>query len=133
MGTVVYWREPAVRQCPLHVRFQGVKRTRYAWSDPLGASQSGRIRVTAVRTRHPRRHRGLMFAKRITFAHFSVSVAMNLPKSPGVMGIGTDPRSAIRGLIAGSAIAALISRLSMSMISAGVFFGAPKPPQPHAS
>ena len=39
------------------------------------------------------------------------------------------PRSASRALILGSARAALISLLSLSMISAGVFLGAPTPNQ----
>ena len=46
-----------------------------------------------------------------TFAHFSVSVAINLAKSAGVIVIGTEPSSAIRDLIAGSARPALISFL----------------------
>src|SRR5215475_181772 len=37
-----------------------------------------------------------------TFAHFSVSSAMNLPNSAGVIGIGTPPRPASRALIVGS-------------------------------
>ena len=37
------------------------------------------------------------------------------------------PRSATRAFNLGSARAALVSRLSWSMISAGVFFGAPMP------
>ena len=39
------------------------------------------------------------------------------------------PRSASRAFILGSARAALISLLSLSMISAGVFLGAPTPYQ----
>jgi hypothetical protein len=37
------------------------------------------------------------------------------------------PRSANRGFITGLASAALISLLSLSMMSAGVFFGTPTP------
>src|SRR5262249_10321527 len=60
---------------------------------------------------------GWIFAALITLAHFSVSAAMNLPNSAGVIGIGTAPKSASRALILGSARAALISLLSLSMIS----------------
>src|SRR6516162_3040330 len=68
-----------------------------------------------------------------TFAHFSVSSAMNLPNSAGVIDIGTAPKSASRAFILGSARAALISLLSLSTISVGVFLGAPIPYQPLAS
>ena len=64
-----------------------------------------------------------------------------------LLGVGTDerggfqwtfgmvmpPRSAIRAFIAGSASISLISRLSLSMIAAGVPFGAPTPCHPQAS
>src|SRR6516225_9570126 len=63
----------------------------------------------------------------ITLAHFSVSSAMRFPYSLGDSASTSPPSSAKRALIAGSARAALISRLSVSMISAGVFFGAPIP------
>src|SRR6516165_7761286 len=53
----------------------------------------------------------LMLAARITLPHFSVSSAKNLAKSVGAIGIGTEPSSAIRALIAGSARPALISLL----------------------
>src|SRR5712671_2601733 len=69
----------------------------------------------------------LMLAARITLPHLSVYSTMNLPKSAGIIGIGTLPRSAIRLLILGSSRPALISLLSLSMISAGVFLGAPRP------
>src|SRR5262245_2969770 len=78
-------------------------------------------------------HSGLMPANLITLAHFSVSFAMNFPKSAGVIGIGTPPRSASRALILGSARPALNSLLSLSTISAGVPFGAPTPYQVLAS
>ena len=45
----------------------------------------------------------------ITLPHFSVSSAMNLAKSAGVIGIGTEPSSAIR-----AAPAALLSRCRCS-------------------
>src|SRR5262245_66217879 len=64
------------------------------------------------------RQSALMLAARITLPHFSVSSAMNLPKSVGDIGIGTPPRSASRALIVGSARPALIASLSLSTISA---------------
>ena len=72
-------------------------------------------------------HSGLMFAVRITLAHFSVSSAMSLPKSAGEPASTVPSRSASRALNLGSASAALISLLSLSTISAGVFLGAPRP------
>src|SRR5262245_7574932 len=72
-------------------------------------------------------HSALMPAARITLPHFSVSSAMNLPKSAGVIGIGRPPRSASRALIVGSARASLISSFSFSTIAAGVFLGTPTP------
>jgi hypothetical protein len=68
-----------------------------------------------------------MLAVRITFAHFSVSLATNLPKSAGEPTSTVPPRSASLVLSLGSARPASISLLSLSMISAGVFFGAPMP------
>jgi hypothetical protein len=41
-------------------------------------------------------HSGLMLAARITLPHFSVSSAMNLPKSAGEPGNAIPPRSASR-------------------------------------
>jgi hypothetical protein len=75
----------------------------------------------------PDDHSGLILVARITLPHFSVSAAMNLPKSAGDPGSTTPPRSARRAFILGSARAALISVLSLSTISAGVAFGAPTP------
>ena len=60
-------------------------------------------------------------------AHFSVSSAMSFLKSAGEPASTSAPRSAIRAFILGSARAALISLLSLSTISAGVFSGAPMP------
>src|SRR5262245_7917992 len=62
-----------------------------------------------------------------TLPHFSVSSAMSVPKSAGEPTSGVPPRSASRALILGSASAALISLLSLSITSAGVRFGAPIP------
>src|SRR5262249_3091930 len=64
-----------------------------------------------------------------TLADFSVSSAMNFPKSAGEPGRAVAPNSASRAFILGSARAALISLLSLSTISTGVFFGAPTPVQ----
>ena len=74
-----------------------------------------------------------MLAARITLAHFSVSSAINLPKSAGEPVSTTPPASASRALTLGSASAALISLLSLSTISVGVFLGAPTPNQVLAS
>jgi hypothetical protein len=60
-------------------------------------------------------------------AHFSVSSAISLPNSAGVPGSGSPPIAARRAFIPGSAIAALISLLSLPTISAGVLAGAPRP------
>src|SRR5260370_42681541 len=72
-------------------------------------------------------HSGLMPANLTTLPHFSVSSATNLPNSAGVIGIPSLPKSARRAFILGSARAALISLLSLSTISAGVFLGAATP------
>jgi hypothetical protein len=70
---------------------------------------------------------GLMPADLITLAHFSVSSAMSLPNSIGVIGIGTSAKSASRPFILGSARPAVISLLILSITSAGVPIGAPTP------
>src|SRR5215510_951335 len=69
----------------------------------------------------------LMLRARITLPHLSVSSAINLPKSPGESASTVPPRSARRTFMLGSARAALISLLSLSTISVGVFLGAPTP------
>src|SRR5262249_18710361 len=88
------------------------------------------VRGTGV-TEHPPedRYSGLMLAARITLPHFSVSSAMSLPKSATEPGSAVAPHSASRAFILGSARAALISVLSLLMISASVAFGAPRPYQ----
>src|SRR5262245_48517967 len=79
-------------------------------------------------------HSGLMLAARITFAHFSASLARNFPNSAGGFGGSTNPpRSTRRALMAASEMAKLISLLSRSTTAAGVFFGAPKPSHELAS
>src|SRR5262249_51439435 len=62
-----------------------------------------------------------------TLAHFLVSAAMTSPKLPGEPTKAIAPRWASRALIVGSARPALISLLSLSIPSTGVFLGAPMP------
>src|SRR6266511_398703 len=64
-----------------------------------------------------------------TLPHFSVSSATSLPKSAGEPASSDAPRSASRAFALGSARIALISLLSLSMISADVLFGTPMPYQ----
>src|SRR5262249_57817411 len=78
-------------------------------------------------------HSGLMRADLITLPHFSVSSAMNLPKSAGEPGSTVLPTSASRALILASSRPALISLFSLLTISAEVFLGAPTPKKPLAS
>jgi len=70
---------------------------------------------------------GLMPANFTTFAHFSVSSAMSLPKSAGEPASTVPPRSTSRAFMLGSARPALISLFSFSTILAGVSLGAPMP------
>src|SRR5215510_8296597 len=69
----------------------------------------------------------LMLAAVITLPHFSVSSAMNFPNSADVIDIGSTPKPSSRGFMLGSAAKALTSLLSLSITSAGVFRGAPRP------
>jgi hypothetical protein len=62
-----------------------------------------------------------------TLAHFSVSSTKSFPNSAGVPPSSVAPMSTSRARIAGSESAALNSLLSLSMISGGVFLGAPTP------
>src|SRR5262245_26823383 len=97
-----------------------------------GGSQNGSYGMWAERSNNP--HSALMLAARITFAHFSASLARNFPNSAGGLGGSTNPpRSTRRALMAGSEIAKLISLLSRSTTAAGVFFGTPKPSHELAS
>jgi len=68
-----------------------------------------------------------MPANLTTLAHFSVSSAISLPKSVGEPGSTGEPNSANRALSLGAANPALISLLSLSMITTGVFLGTPTP------
>src|SRR5262249_32460175 len=69
----------------------------------------------------------LMPVNLTTLPHFSVSSAISLPKSAGEPARTVPPRSASRVFMLGSARPALISLLSLSTISTGVFLGAPTP------
>src|SRR5262249_38971908 len=91
------------------------------------------VRVTGVMWAEARPYSALMLAARITLPHFSVSAAMCLPKSAGEPESAATPNSVSRAFILRSARAALVSLLSLSTISAGVFFGAPMPVQKLAS
>ena len=62
-----------------------------------------------------------------TFAHFSVSSAINVPNWAGVPLIGSPLMAAKRAFIAASAKAALVSLLRRSTISAGVLTGTASP------
>src|SRR5882757_651485 len=62
-----------------------------------------------------------------TLPHRSVSSARNLLKSLGEPAITAPPRPANRVIIRGAERPALISLLSVSMISSGVFVGTPNP------
>src|SRR6266516_3616284 len=85
------------------------------------ASSHRHLRIT------PGEWDAFMPAAPTTFAHFSVSSEISLPNSAGEPGSGSPPMAANRAFIPGSAMAALISLLSLSMISAGVLFGAQRP------
>src|SRR5262245_61389573 len=78
-------------------------------------------------------HSALMFAALVILPHFSVSSAISLPKSLGESASASPPKSASRALSLGSMRPALISLLSLSTISSGVFLGAPRPYQKLAS
>src|SRR5262245_5974390 len=80
---------------------------------------------------HP--YSALMLAARTTLPHFSVSSAMNFPKSAGEPANTAHPRSVRRFFMLGSARAALISWLSFSTICVGVDLGTTIPYQPLAS
>src|SRR5262249_56797232 len=64
-----------------------------------------------------------------TFAHFCVSSEMKVPKSADDPVSIMPPSSVGLAFSLGSARPALISLLSLSMTSAGGFFGAPTPDQ----
>src|SRR5262245_55974988 len=75
-------------------------------------------------------HSGLMPANLTTLPHFSVSSAISFLNESGDIESTGLPICSSRALMLGSARPALISRLSCSMIPAGVIVGAPMPDQP---
>src|SRR6516164_3338429 len=101
-------------------------------SGPLGQSDFAERMLRNISLTVPD-HCSLIPANLTTLAHFSVSAAMNFPSSSGAIGISTTPTSASRDFAFASASTALISLLSLSMISTGVFFGAATPNHPLAS
>src|SRR5262245_17400267 len=109
----------------------GARRVRSEIEDSLGDSKMGRACPQSPSAARP--YSTLMLAARITFAHFSLSSTTSFPKSDGEPGTTVPPRSASRAFTLGSASAALISLLSLSTISAGVFLGAKRPNHPLAS
>ena len=66
-------------------------------------------------------------ANSTTLRHFSVSSAISLPYSAGVIGFGTPPMSAKRATSFGSFSASLTALLRVSTISGGVPLGADMP------
>src|SRR5438105_305769 len=66
-----------------------------------------------------------MLAPSITLPHFSVSSARSFPNSEGEVASTAPPTSVMCDSILASSRARLISLLSLSTISAGVFFGVP--------
>src|SRR5262245_24241214 len=102
---------------------------------PVGGHQRPAIRGTGVAEylTPSAVQSALMPANLTTLPHFSVSLAISRPKSAGVIGIGVPPKSSSRAFIFGSTRAPLVSLLSFSTMSAGVFLGAPMPYQPLAS
>src|SRR5215470_1759323 len=126
----------AVKQVGSYLRYSGRSADVVATAalDPI-RSRSVKTRRGAARCRNLadrnvmeyRGHSSLTLAARITLAHFSVSSAMSLPKPAGENVSGVLPKSANCAFILGSARPALISRLRLSMTSAGVPFGTPAP------
>ena len=72
----------------------------------------------------------LMSANLITFAHFAAALTISAPNCGGVIVAGSAPIAMKCARIAGSATMALMLLLSVSMIAAGVAFGAPIAAQP---
>src|SRR5262249_16312383 len=111
-------------------RARPARRRRAAWPGP---AQTRALRFAERVLRNIgsglSRQFDLMLAPRITFPHLSVSSAMSLAKSAGEPASVVAPRSTNRALIFRSTRAALISLLSTSTISGGVFLGAPMPTQ----
>src|ERR1700719_3386062 len=85
------------------------------------------------RARYPRDQSALAPENFTTFAHFCVSSEMKVPNSADEPVSIMPPSSVSLVFSLGSARPALISLLSLSMTSVGVFFGAPTPYQVLAS
>src|SRR5262245_9056289 len=96
-------------------------------------SRRSRTGCYGILDRDCSRHSAFIPANLTTLVHFSVSSAMNFPKSAGEPANTAAPRSVRRVFVLGSARAALISLLSFSTISVGVAFGTTIPYQPLAS
>src|SRR5437588_118044 len=99
----------------------------------LSLPRTGLVQRNLWNVRGKRCHSGLILFARITFAHFSVSSAINFPNSAGEPATAELPRSASRALILGSARPVLISLFNLSTIAAGVFLVTPTPNQVLAS
>src|ERR1700761_2743959 len=100
---------------------------------PTSRFRGGRISHHPSPQRRTADHSALILANLFTLAHFSVSSAMNLPKSAGEPENTPQPRSSRRLRIAGSASAALTSLLSLATMSDAVPLGTAMPYQPLAS
>src|SRR5262245_35665126 len=126
-------RQAAVRQSDLQIQHSqlaiGLQTFATGWLPRSGLVQRHLWNVPAATNRHS----GLIFANLITLAHFSVWSPTNLPKSAGEPRSTVAPPSARRFFGSGSERIALISLLSLSIISAGVFRGAPTPKKALAS
>src|SRR5262249_27548824 len=112
----------------------GRQRGRARWEMQKISAGKFHSALPAFRATIPfRPHSALMLAARMTLPHFSVSSAMSLPNSAGVIGVGSTPTSASRAFSFLSARPALTSLLSLSTMSPGVLLGAPTPYHPVAS
>src|SRR5262249_61764162 len=94
--------------------------------------RSGSVKANGC-SGYPRDQSALAPENFTTLAHFCVSSEMKVPKSADDPVSIMPPSSVSLVFILGSARPALISLLSLSMISAGGFFGAPAPYQVVAS
>src|SRR6516165_9325972 len=94
-------------------------------------SRSGNRGMSARQGFRP--YSGLMLAARITLPHFSVCSTTILSSSAGEPVNAVAPSSANRAAILGLVSPALISLLSLSTTSTGVFLGAPIPTHALAS
>jgi hypothetical protein len=99
--------------------------TSSARASGVGGTSRG-IGGTGIYGASRRDHLGLMLAVRITLPHFSVCSTMILSSSAGEPVNAVAPMSASRAAILGSTSPALISLLSLSTTSTGVFLGALK-------